>query len=78
MKTKDETPGNAELKFALNGKALEIKIEGKLLDYINDNNPYVIDEIGIWFEPDGSLQLPNNLEAIRIEIDADIQYKHTF
>jgi len=73
-----EAEGDELLRFPFEGRILDISITGEMLDSINSVFPYTIEEAGIRVHPSESLRIPANLGALRIEFDAEIQYRFNF
>jgi hypothetical protein len=80
MREKDENEISDEegidhvlLKFPLSGNTMNISIGENVINQIIAKNPYVIEEMGIWFESGFSLSIPPNLELIQIEFETDIR-----
>jgi hypothetical protein len=60
--------------FPLSGTSLGLDIKGNDLAYINKTIPY-LPEIGLEFGPDAEIKIPRGLGALRLDFDADINYK---
>ena len=80
MKGENETEGNELLKFPLTGSAVSVSIPQDKIDILNtpEYYPFKIEDIGIRFKYEKILEIPADLEAINIHIDAEIQYKFEF
>ena len=57
---------------------MTIPITGAMLKAIENNHQYEIVEMGIRFGPGKDLQLPPNLDVIRLEFDADLVFFFEF
>jgi len=72
----EEGTENELLSFPLrDSRNQEFKIDGKKLEQINKIVPYKIVRMGVRFPEGTILEIPNNLGAIRVEVDADLHYE---
>ena len=67
---------NELLSFPLrDGRSQEFVIDGSKLEHINKTFPYKIIDMGIRFPEGAILEIPNNLDAVKVEVDANIHYE---
>ena len=75
MRRAGETPDNAKLRFPLTGSTINIDVDQALLDYIDANYPYYIEEVGIKINGGKKLTIPPDL---KISIDVIADFAATF
>ena len=66
--------GIRNIQFPLNGKTLNVPVQGDNLNYVNNTVPWN-PEIGISFPPGKGLEIPRNLGVVRISFKADFDAK---
>ena len=73
-----EVYGEELLKFPLSSRNLSIPITGQILEIINIEYPFKIEEMGVRFESGSLLDIPDDFKILQMDFDSDLRYEHTF
>jgi len=73
-----EEYGEELLKFPLSSRNLSIPITGKMLNTINLEHPFKIEEIGVRFNKGSLLDIPDNFKILEMDFNADLIYEQDF